>query len=214
MIGSSVIGAQSAFMKALADLGKRDGVQINRVSSRIGGHRPVARSARHRHETHRAVDDAATEHHRNELDITRFGRPQDVAGLVAFIVSPRGRWLHAPASISTAARSIRCACRATTERRSARVSSRPTAINKESAMTRPLSGIRVLELGNPYQPVCGRAPRRHGRGAVKIEPRRVGDMIRNTSPHLLTKSQLHRDQSQQAQSRNRSSSRQRAATSF
>ena len=32
-----------------------------------------------------------------ELDITRFGKPEDVAGLVAFIVSPRGRWLHGAA---------------------------------------------------------------------------------------------------------------------
>ena len=37
---------------------------------------------------------AAIEHHRKELDITRFGQPEDIAGLVAFIVSPRGRWLH------------------------------------------------------------------------------------------------------------------------
>jgi NAD(P)-dependent dehydrogenase (short-subunit alcohol dehydrogenase family) len=40
---------------------------------------------------------AAIEHHRRELDITRFGQPMDVAGLVAFIVSPRGRWLHGAA---------------------------------------------------------------------------------------------------------------------
>jgi 3-oxoacyl-[acyl-carrier protein] reductase len=40
---------------------------------------------------------AAVEHHRRELDITRFGKPQDIAGLVAFIVSPRGRWLHGAA---------------------------------------------------------------------------------------------------------------------
>src|SRR6188768_1496386 len=31
MMGSSVIGAQNAFMKALADLGKHDGVQVNSV---------------------------------------------------------------------------------------------------------------------------------------------------------------------------------------
>jgi 3-oxoacyl-[acyl-carrier protein] reductase len=40
---------------------------------------------------------AAIEHHRRELDITRFGRPEDISGLVAFIVSPRGRWLHGTA---------------------------------------------------------------------------------------------------------------------
>ena len=26
--------------------------------------------------------------------ITRFGKPADIAGLVGFIVGPRGRWLH------------------------------------------------------------------------------------------------------------------------
>ena len=36
MIGSSVIGAQNAFMKALADLGKRDGVQVNSVHPGLG----------------------------------------------------------------------------------------------------------------------------------------------------------------------------------
>jgi 3-oxoacyl-[acyl-carrier protein] reductase len=40
---------------------------------------------------------AAIEHHRKELDITRFGTPEDVAGLVRFIVSPRGRWIHGAA---------------------------------------------------------------------------------------------------------------------
>jgi 3-oxoacyl-[acyl-carrier protein] reductase len=40
---------------------------------------------------------AAIEHHRKELGITRFGQPDDIAGLVAFIVSPRGRWMHGAA---------------------------------------------------------------------------------------------------------------------
>jgi 3-oxoacyl-[acyl-carrier protein] reductase len=97
MIGSSVIGAQLAFMKALADIGKRDGVQVNSVN-------PGSVSTdrfRHRLDLimkRTGLDEAAaTEHHRKELDITRFGEPQDVAGLVAFIVSPRGRWLHGSA---------------------------------------------------------------------------------------------------------------------
>jgi 3-oxoacyl-[acyl-carrier protein] reductase len=97
MIGSSVIGAQLAFMKALADIGKRDGVQVNSIN-------PGSVSTdrfRHRLDrimAHTGLDEAAaTEHHRKELDITRFGVPEDVAGLVAFIVSPRGRWLHGAA---------------------------------------------------------------------------------------------------------------------
>ena len=97
MIGSSVIGAQLAFMKALADIGKRDGVQVNTVNP---GSVDTDRF-RHRLDIimqRTGLDEAAAiEHHRKELDITRFGRPEDIAGLVAFIVSPRGRWLHGAA---------------------------------------------------------------------------------------------------------------------
>jgi len=94
MIGASVIGAQTAFMKALADIGKRDGVQVNMVhpgsvdTDRFRGRLDKIRK-------HTGLDEAAAvEHHRRELNITRFGRPEDVAALVAFMVSPRGRWLH------------------------------------------------------------------------------------------------------------------------
>ena len=97
MIGASVIGAQNAFMKALADLGKIDGVQVNSVhpgsveTDRFRGRleKVMARTGLDRA--------AAIEHHRKELGITRFGQPQDIAGLVAFIVSPRGRWMHGAA---------------------------------------------------------------------------------------------------------------------
>jgi 3-oxoacyl-[acyl-carrier protein] reductase len=97
MIGSSVIGAQLAFMKALADIGKRDGVQVNTVNpGSVDTDRFRHRLAIIKKRT--GLDEAAAiEHHRKELDITRFGRPEDIAGLVAFIVSPRGRWLHGAA---------------------------------------------------------------------------------------------------------------------
>jgi 3-oxoacyl-[acyl-carrier protein] reductase len=97
MIGSSVIGAQNAFMKALADLGKRDGVQVNSVhpgsvdTDRFRGRLGIIMKRTGLEEA------AAIEHHRKELGITRFGRPEDIAGLVAFVVSPRGRWLHGSA---------------------------------------------------------------------------------------------------------------------
>jgi 3-oxoacyl-[acyl-carrier protein] reductase len=97
MIGASVIGAQLAFMKALADIGKRDGVQVNTVNpGSVDTDRFRHRLAIVMQRT--GLDEAAAiEHHRRELDITRFGKPQDIAGLVAFIVSPRGRWLHGAA---------------------------------------------------------------------------------------------------------------------
>ena len=97
MIGASVVGASLAFTKALADLGKRDGVQVNAVNpGSVDTDRLRHRLAIIMRRT--GLDEAAAiERHRNELDITRFGLPEDVAGLVAFIVSPRGRWMHGSA---------------------------------------------------------------------------------------------------------------------
>lgn len=97
MIGASVIGASLAFMKALAEIGKRDNVQVNTVNP------GSVDTDRFRHRLSRIMaktgldESAAIEHHRKELDITRFGTPDDVAGLVRFIVSPRGRWIHGAA---------------------------------------------------------------------------------------------------------------------
>lgn len=97
MIGASVVGASLAFMRALADLGKRDGVQVNAVNP------GSVTTDRFRHRLaiimrKSGLDEAAAiEAHRRELDITRFGTPQDIAALVRFIVSPRGRLLHGAA---------------------------------------------------------------------------------------------------------------------
>ena len=34
------------------------------------------------------------EWHRQDINVVRFGTPEDIGGLIAFMVSPRGRWLH------------------------------------------------------------------------------------------------------------------------
>jgi NAD(P)-dependent dehydrogenase (short-subunit alcohol dehydrogenase family) len=97
MIGASVIGASLAFMKALADLGKRDNVQVNTINP------GSITTDRFRHRLDIIMkktglgEEAAIERHRRELDITRFGTPEDVAAMVRFIVSPRGRLLHGSA---------------------------------------------------------------------------------------------------------------------
>ena len=94
MIGASVIGASLAFMKALAELGKRDGVQVLAINP------GSVDTDRFRHRLavimkRTGLNEAdAIEHHRRELDITRFGTPKDIGALVAFAVSERGRWLH------------------------------------------------------------------------------------------------------------------------
>jgi 3-oxoacyl-[acyl-carrier protein] reductase len=92
-----VIGAELAFMKALADLGKRDDVQVNTVNP------GSVDTDRFRHRLGIIMkrtglgEAAAIERHRQELDVTRIGTPDDVAVLVRFIVSPRGRWMHGSA---------------------------------------------------------------------------------------------------------------------
>jgi len=96
-IGASVVGASVSFMKALADMGKHDGVQVNAVNP------GSVKTDRFQHRLGKVMkktglgEQAATEHHRNELAITRFGMPEDIAGLVSFIVSQRGRWLQGTA---------------------------------------------------------------------------------------------------------------------
>lgn len=97
MVGAAVIGAQLAFMKALAEVGKRDGVQTNTINpGSVDTDRFKGRLALIRAKT--GLDEAAAiEHHRRELDITRFGKPEDIAALTAFLVSPRGRWIHGAA---------------------------------------------------------------------------------------------------------------------
>ena len=97
MIGAAVIGASLAFMKALADVGKRDGVQVLTVNpGSVQTDRFAHRLAVVMKST--GLDEAAAkERHRRDLDITRFGTPADIAGLVCFAVSPHGRWLHGTA---------------------------------------------------------------------------------------------------------------------
>ena len=97
MVGASVVAAMLAFMKALADLGKRDGIQVNAVNpGSVKTDRFRARLERVMKKT--GLDEAAaSERHRQDLDVTRFGTPEDIAGMVRFIVSPPGRWLHGAA---------------------------------------------------------------------------------------------------------------------
>ena len=97
MLGATVVAAMLAFMRALADLGKRDGVQVNAVNpGSIKTDRFRGRLAKVMKKT--GLDEAtATERHRRDLDITRFGMPEDIAGLVRFIVSPRGGLFHGAA---------------------------------------------------------------------------------------------------------------------
>lgn len=93
-IGSSVNAACAAFSKALADLGKQDGVQVNCIHpSLVDTDRQRRRIAAEIERTGGSETDIRARFCR-ETGTTRFGTPQDVADLVCFIVSARGSWLH------------------------------------------------------------------------------------------------------------------------
>jgi 3-oxoacyl-[acyl-carrier protein] reductase len=93
-IGGSVNAALLSFTKALADLGLQDGVQVNCVNP---GPVKTARLEKRLTQTaaEHGVDIAsALEIFVREEKVMKVGEPEDIAALVAFILSPRGRLLH------------------------------------------------------------------------------------------------------------------------
>ena len=93
-IGSSVNAAVAAFAKALADRGKTDGVQVNTIHPSYVETERFWRRIKADMERTGQDEAAVREWHRKDIGVTRFGTPEDIAGLIAFMVSPRGRWLH------------------------------------------------------------------------------------------------------------------------
>jgi 3-oxoacyl-[acyl-carrier protein] reductase len=93
-IGGSVNAACAAFTKALADLGKRDGVQVNCI------HPSIVDTDRQRQRIEAAMQSTGQpeadirEQMCRQMGITRFGTPADVASLVSFMVSQQATWLH------------------------------------------------------------------------------------------------------------------------
>jgi NAD(P)-dependent dehydrogenase (short-subunit alcohol dehydrogenase family) len=93
-IGSAVNGALLAFTKALADLGVDEHVQV--VGINPG---PVQTQRLERRIAEQAARDAVTTDEAAQrmvksARITRFGTTDDIAGLVAFVLSRAGAWLQ------------------------------------------------------------------------------------------------------------------------
>src|SRR5262245_37847624 len=93
-IGSSVNSAAAAFSKALADRGKTDGVQVNTIHPSYVETERFWRRIKADMERTGKDEAAVREWHRQDIGVIRFGTPEDIGGLIAFMVSPRGRWLH------------------------------------------------------------------------------------------------------------------------
>ncbi len=93
-IGGSVNGACMSFTKGLADIGIRDGVQVNAInpgSVRTDRLRIFLESEA----AERGGDvDAAIEQLVRKANVVRLGEPEDVANLAAFILSPQSRLLQ------------------------------------------------------------------------------------------------------------------------
>jgi 3-oxoacyl-[acyl-carrier protein] reductase len=93
-IGGSVNAAMLSFTKALADAGAADGVQVNAINP--GAVRTARLAARlQRLSKERGISEAEAEASMvAESGMTRIGEPEDVANLVAYMVSPQNRYLH------------------------------------------------------------------------------------------------------------------------
>ena len=93
-IGGSVNAALLSLTKALAELGIQDGVQVNAINpGPVRTDRLAARLKILARE--KGIDRADAEGEMvREMRITRVGEPEDVASLVAYIVSPEARLLH------------------------------------------------------------------------------------------------------------------------
>ncbi len=93
-IGGSVNGACLSFTKAVADIGIRDGVQVNAINpGRIKTDRfqkTLAAEAAHLGGDLNAALQAIV----RKSNIVRLGEPEDVANLAAFMVSPQSRYMQ------------------------------------------------------------------------------------------------------------------------
>jgi len=93
-IGGSVNGACLSFTKAVADIGVRDGVQVNAINpGRIKTDRfqqTLTEEAVH----HGGDLNAALQAIIRKSNIVRLGEPEDVANLAAFMVSPQSRYMQ------------------------------------------------------------------------------------------------------------------------
>ncbi|HLQ76541.1 MAG TPA: SDR family oxidoreductase [Terriglobia bacterium] len=83
-IGGSVNAAVLSFTKAMADVGIRDGVQVNAINP------GTIRTARMKMRLATISESQFVK----ESQITRIGEPEDVANLVAYVVGPEGRFLQ------------------------------------------------------------------------------------------------------------------------
>src|SRR5215467_566501 len=93
-IGSSVNAACAAFSKCLADLGKEDCVRVNCIHPSLVETERQWRRIRAEVERTGEPEAKVRAQFCRETGIIRYGKVEDVADFVTFIVSSRATWLH------------------------------------------------------------------------------------------------------------------------
>jgi 3-oxoacyl-[acyl-carrier protein] reductase len=93
-IGSSVNAACAAFTKALAHLGKEDGVQVNCIHPSFVETERQWRRIKLEMSRTGDTEEGVRQRITRDAGIIRFGKVEDVANLVSFIVSSHATWLH------------------------------------------------------------------------------------------------------------------------
>jgi 3-oxoacyl-[acyl-carrier protein] reductase len=94
IIGGSVNAALMNFTKALAQLGVRDGIAVNAINPGwVVTDRLRARLTASAREQGISEDEAGARIIQS-LGVSRFGQPEEIADMVAYLVSPRGRLMQ------------------------------------------------------------------------------------------------------------------------
>jgi 3-oxoacyl-[acyl-carrier protein] reductase len=93
-IGSSVNAAVAAFTKCLADMGKEDGVQVNCVHPSLVETERQWKRIRAEVASTGETEDTVRERFVKKMGFIRYGKVEDVADLVTFLVSQRATWMH------------------------------------------------------------------------------------------------------------------------
>src|ERR1700733_15376124 len=93
-IGSSVNAAVAAFSKCMADRGKHDGVQVNCIHPSMVETDRLWKRIKAEMERTSWPEQKAREEMCKGFGITRFGKVEDVADMITFLVSSRATWMH------------------------------------------------------------------------------------------------------------------------
>ncbi|MET1025886.1 MAG: SDR family oxidoreductase [Dongiaceae bacterium] len=93
-IGGSVNSAFLNFTKALADIGGKDGIRVNAINPGFIHTTRLDRTIEAQMKQTGAAREAAEADIMDALKVQRFGRPEEIGYLAAFLASPQASYIH------------------------------------------------------------------------------------------------------------------------